>query len=145
MISISGPGGHDPQSQKKIRMMRNGGPITGRLIHRITKYSGFHDAFVTFSFPVLLIRKGCHHSNRIKLDILQFCLWLQHTSSVDKTTKMSLFLMGNGYQGFKIIVAQLLDQDQIACCCYYFLGITPEGGELTMISFSIVFFSLTFL
>ena len=42
--------------------------------------------------------------------------------------------------GFKIINAQLLDYGHITFCCYYFLGITVVSGELTMISFSIVFF-----
>ena len=35
-------GGHAPQSRKTIRMVGNGGPITGCLIHRVTTYSGFH-------------------------------------------------------------------------------------------------------
>ena len=39
-----------------------------------------------------------------------------------------------------------IDYGQIAFCCYYFLGITVVRGELTMISFPIVFFlPLTFL
>ena len=46
-------GGPDPE--RKIRMVGNGGPINGRLIHRVTKYSAHHDACIKFSFPVLLI------------------------------------------------------------------------------------------
>ena len=65
----------------KIRMVGNGGPITGRLIHSVTKYSGFWDACVRYSFPVLLFyTQNCHHSNRFKLGILHFYRWLQHKS-----------------------------------------------------------------
>ena len=59
---------------------------------------------------------------------------------------MSLFsvcMMANGYYGFKIIDVRLLDKGQIAFHCYYFFGITVVRGELTMISFSIVFFFLS--
>ena len=51
------PSSLGPQSRDKIRMMENGGPITGCLIHRITLYSGLQDVYVWFSFPVLPIRK----------------------------------------------------------------------------------------
>ena len=44
------------QSQKNWKV-GNGGPITGCLFHRITKYSEFQDACVRFSFPVLTFRK----------------------------------------------------------------------------------------
>ena len=56
-------------------------------------------------------------------------------------------MMANGYKAFNTIVVRLLDNGQIAFCCYYlFSGITVVRGELTMISFSIVFFlPLTFL
>ena len=47
------PRGHGPQSRKYFRMVGNGGPINGCLIHGVTKYSGFQDACVRFSFPVL--------------------------------------------------------------------------------------------
>ena len=41
-----------PQS-KKIRVAGNGGPITGCLIHRVTKYKGHKDVCVRLSFLVL--------------------------------------------------------------------------------------------
>ena len=44
-----------PQSRKKILLVGNVGPITGCLIHRVTNYSGFQDACLRFSFPVLSI------------------------------------------------------------------------------------------
>ena len=36
-----GPGDHGPPMPDKIRMVGNGGPIIGCLIHSVTKYSGF--------------------------------------------------------------------------------------------------------
>ena len=36
----------------------NGGPITGCLVRIVTKYSGFQDACVRFSFSVLPFRKN---------------------------------------------------------------------------------------
>ena len=56
-VARGGPGGHSPQSQKQIRMVLNGGPITGCLIHRVTKYRGFQDACVRCVFPVLPFAK----------------------------------------------------------------------------------------
>ena len=59
---------------------------------------------------------------------------------------MSLFSMcmkANFFLGFNIIVVRLLDYGQIAFSCYYFLGITVVRGELTIVSFSIVFFFLS--
>ena len=64
-----------PVREKKIRMVGNGGPATGRLILRVTKYSGFQDAFIRFPFPVFPV-------------------------PVDRKMKMSLFsmcMMANGY------------------------------------------------
>ena len=46
-----------PQSRKAIWMVGSGGPITDSLIHRVTKCSGFLDACVRFSFPVLPFSK----------------------------------------------------------------------------------------
>ena len=60
-----GPGGHAPIPEKNW-MVRNGGPITawqsdseitGSLIQRVTKYSGFQDGCVRISFPVLPFHK----------------------------------------------------------------------------------------
>ena len=45
-----------PRMPEKIRMVGNEGPITDCLIHRVTKYSGFHDACVRFSFLFLAKR-----------------------------------------------------------------------------------------
>ena len=79
--SHRGQRGHAPQLRTKIWMVWNGGPITGRLIHRVTKYSGFQNACVRFSFPVLPFRKKTiHNSNRIKLEMFYFCRRLQHKS-----------------------------------------------------------------
>ena len=73
-------GGHAPQS-REIRVVGNGGPITGCLIHRVTKYRGYKDARVRLSFLVVPFRKeNCHRTNRIKLGILHFCGWLQPKS-----------------------------------------------------------------
>ena len=46
-----------PQSRNNIRMVENEGPMTGCLIHRITRYNGFRDVCVRFYFPVLPFRK----------------------------------------------------------------------------------------
>ena len=47
-------------------MVGNGGSITGCLIHRVSKYSGFPGACVRFPFPVLPSRKEiCHNSNTV--------------------------------------------------------------------------------
>ena len=54
---VAGGGEHGAQSREKIRMVGNGGPITGCLIHIVTQYSGFQDACVIFSFRVLPFRK----------------------------------------------------------------------------------------
>ena len=54
--SQRGAGGHDPQSRKYI-MVGNGEPITGCLIHRVTRYKEFQDTAVRISFPVLPFRK----------------------------------------------------------------------------------------
>ena len=44
--------------------------INGCLIHRVTLYSGFQDACVRFSFPVLPFHKqNSQNSNRFKLEI----------------------------------------------------------------------------
>ena len=54
-------------------------------------------------------------------------------------------MMGNGYEGVKIIDAQLLDQGQIAIRCSL-IGIPVIRDELTMVSVPIIFFlPLTFL
>ena len=81
-----------PQTWKTIRMVGNGGPITGCLIHRVKKYSWFQDACVRFSFPDLPIRK-----NKI---IIQIGLSKEFSTSVgncsiivDRAMKMSIFLM----------------------------------------------------
>ena len=50
-----------PQPREKIRMVGNGGPITGCLIHRVTTYGGLLDACVRFSFTVLPFRQKHHH------------------------------------------------------------------------------------
>ena len=42
-----------PTISKEISMVGNGGPITGCMIHRVIKYSGFQDACVIFFSPVL--------------------------------------------------------------------------------------------
>ena len=60
-----------PPIPEKSRTVGNGEPIIGCLIHRVTRYSGFRDGCVRFSFPVLPFHKhNCHHSNRFKLGIL---------------------------------------------------------------------------
>ena len=73
-----GEGAMSPNPENKLRMVGNGGPITGCLIHIVTKYREYKDACVRFSFPFLPFRKGiCHNSDRIKLGILHVCCWLQ--------------------------------------------------------------------
>ena len=62
---------------RQIRMLETGVPITDCLIRRVTKYSGFQDACLKFSFLDLHFRQKWHNSNMIKLGILQFCCWLQ--------------------------------------------------------------------
>ena len=47
--------------------VENGESITGCLIHRVTKYSGFQDACVRFSISVLPYGKTFHYSNRFEL------------------------------------------------------------------------------
>ena len=70
---------HGPQFRKEIRMVGNRGPITGCLIHIVTKYRGYKDACVRNYFPVLPFHRELYHnSNRIKLGILHFYCWLQH-------------------------------------------------------------------
>ena len=129
-----------------VGIVGNGGPITGYLIHKFTKYSGFQDACVRFSCPVLPFRQKCHHSNRLMLGILHFSPGC--SIRVDSAMEMSLFSMYN-YDGYwllnkKIIVVRLLDNEKIAFC-YYFLGIAVVRGELNMIScFIISFLPLTF-
>ena len=49
VASAGGGGGGQPQS-RKIRMMVNEGPITGCLIHTVTKYRGYKDPCVRLSF-----------------------------------------------------------------------------------------------
>ena len=57
-----------PPIPEKVRIMGNGVSIPDCLIHRVTKYSGFQDACVRFSFPVLPFHKqNCHNSSRLKL------------------------------------------------------------------------------
>ena len=51
-LNQRGARGYAPQP-RKIQMVGNGGPITGCLIHRGTKYRRYKDACVTISFPVL--------------------------------------------------------------------------------------------
>ena len=51
----------------KIRMVGNEGPITDCLFHRVTKYSGFHDACVRFSF-LFFWRNGISQINSFKQD-----------------------------------------------------------------------------
>jgi len=53
-------GGPWPPNPWKIRIVGNGGPITGCLIHRIIKYTGLHDDCVRFSFAVLPFHKKLH-------------------------------------------------------------------------------------
>ena len=88
-----------PQSQKS-RMVGNGGPITGCLINRVTKYRGHNDRSLSrLSFPVLLFRKTKF--------IMQIGLRYKFSTSVtgcsprsDRATIMSSFPMGviaNGY------------------------------------------------
>ena len=75
-----------PLIRGEIRMVGNGWPITGCLIHRVTKYSGFQDACVRFSFQVLPYHLSyCHHSNGIKLWIVHFCRWLQHKKFIEQS------------------------------------------------------------
>ena len=62
-------------------MIDNGGPITGCLIRRVTKYTGYKDVCIRFSFPVLAFCKEICHSNRIRLGIPHFGLWLQPNST----------------------------------------------------------------
>ena len=42
-----------PPNPGNSRIVGNGGPISGRVIHRVAKYSVFHNACVRFSFSVL--------------------------------------------------------------------------------------------
>ena len=80
-------------------MVGNGEPINGCLTHRVTKYSGFQDFCVTFSFPALPFRK--------KIVIIQIGLNEEFSNSVagcsirvDRAMPISLFsmcMMGNGY------------------------------------------------
>ena len=80
-------------------MVGNGGPITGCLIHRVTKYIGYKDAGARLSWPVLPFRKQCF--------IMQIGLRKEFSTSVagwsprgDSATKMSSFVMcvmANGY------------------------------------------------
>ena len=73
-------GGRGPCPQsRKIMMMGNGRLITGCLIHRVAKYSGFKDA----CFPVLPFRKEiCHYANRITSGIL----WLLSLAAAQEVT-----------------------------------------------------------
>ena len=97
-----------PQPRKQIMIVGNGVQITGCLIHRVTKYRGFQDACVRFSFPILPYHKqNCHNSNRFKVFVITGC-----SIRVDRALKVSLCsmcVMANGYLGFKIIVARLLE------------------------------------
>ena len=77
-IVVARSRGRGEQIRETIIMVGKGGPITGGLLHRVAKYSGFQDASVRFSFPVLVFRITIRHSNTIKLGILHVCRWLQH-------------------------------------------------------------------
>ena len=56
VVRGKGAGAMAPAFPEKISMKGNGGPIAGCRIHSVTKYSGFQDAFVRFSFPVVPFR-----------------------------------------------------------------------------------------
>ena len=79
--SQRGAGGHSPQSRKKIRMVGNGGPITGCLIHRVTKYSTWVSGCmcnIYFLSPILsLILSQTIVVTQIRFHV---CRWLQHKS-----------------------------------------------------------------
>ena len=57
-----------PPMPEKIRIVGNEGPVTDCLIHRVTKYSGFHDACVRFSFLFFFWRNGISQINSFKQD-----------------------------------------------------------------------------
>ena len=50
-------GGGGGTRKQTNRMVSNGRSITGCLIHRVTTYNGFQDAYLIFSLPVLPFRK----------------------------------------------------------------------------------------
>ena len=68
----------------KDRMIGNGGPINGSLIHIISQHSGYKDACERLTFPVLPFRKEmCHNIIQIgfrQLGMLHVCRWLQFNS-----------------------------------------------------------------
>ena len=71
-------------------MVGNGGPRTGCQIHRVTKYSGFQNACVRFSFPVF-------RQNNFNIQIglnAEFSTSATGCSiRVDRAMKISLFFM----------------------------------------------------
>ena len=81
-----------PPNPGKIRMVGNGEPINGCMIHRVTKYSGFRDLCGRFSVPALPFRQN--------IVIIQIGLNYEFSTSVagcsiriDRTMKMSIFSM----------------------------------------------------
>ena len=56
-VARGGSGGPWPAIPKEMWMVGNGGPITGCLIHIVTKLRGYKDACVRFSFTVLSFHK----------------------------------------------------------------------------------------
>ena len=80
--SQKGARGAMATQSRKMRMARNVGPIADCLIYRVTKCSGYKDARVKLSFPVVPFRMAhCHHANRIKLGIRYFCRWVKPKSN----------------------------------------------------------------
>ena len=57
VLTQRGTRGPCPPIPGKMRMVGNGEPINGCLFHRVTKYRGFQDFCVRFSFSALTFRK----------------------------------------------------------------------------------------
>ena len=76
-VAIGGPMGTMAlQSRNKIKMVWNGGPMTGCLSNRVKMYNGFQNDYVRFSFPVLSFCKNksrFRNLNGIKLCPVDFC------------------------------------------------------------------------
>ena len=87
-VTREGPGGHGPHPGKN-RMVGNGRPITGCLVH--IESQSTVDIRMPVSFPVLqaTVSQKSHHSNGIKLGILYFCHCLQHKSWCKTTIRCS--------------------------------------------------------
>ena len=60
-------------------MVGNGGQMIGSLIHS-HKAWGVSGCLCKIFFHSPTLSQTFHHSNRIKLGILHFCVWLQHKS-----------------------------------------------------------------